>query len=425
MPRHPEPWFRDGRGWYVQLDGHQVFLGEHPPGHPKPKRDEQGRWHPPHEVRDEFHRRMAARGTPPAPPLADPETASVVGVLDAFLDWLDGRVREGSKARRSYDWYRDYLQDFARFQTPAYRVRDLTVDRLSPVHIYQWADSHPGWGTGKRGAMTAVQRAFNWAANAGLLKSAGGVSPLRSLEKPPQGRREKLVSEAEYLEVLSLVRDQSFHELLELSWETGCRPHELFSVEAAHADLATGRWVFPVRLSKGKKVQRVVYLSDRALDISRRLVSARPSGPLLVNTGGRPWCASSVKCRFQKLCRAVGRNRIKAQGLVPAKIPRLTADRRQDPVARAAHEARVAARRKRVNDLARESGVRLNLYAFRHSLITESLVNGLDAVTVSVLAGHRDTAMISRHYAHLAQRHGHMRAAANRARGDASRASGA
>ena len=49
---------------------------------------------------------------------------------------------------------------------------------------------------------------------------------------------------------------------------------------------------------------------------------------------------------------------------------------------------------------------------FHHSGITRSLV-GLDAVTVSILAGHRDTSMISRHYAHLTQKHDHMRDAEN------------
>ncbi|MFO7901694.1 MAG: hypothetical protein R6U98_03450 [Pirellulaceae bacterium] len=27
MARHPKPWFRKGRGWFVQLDGMQHSLG--------------------------------------------------------------------------------------------------------------------------------------------------------------------------------------------------------------------------------------------------------------------------------------------------------------------------------------------------------------------------------------------------------------
>src|SRR5262249_44513135 len=155
---------------------------------------------------------------------------------------------------------------------------------------------------------------------AGLLKSIGGRSPLAALEKPPQGRREKLVSEEEYGEVRGLVSDQNFRDLIDLSWEAGCRAGELYTVAAAHFDADNCRWVFPVRLSKGKKVQRIVYLSDRALEITRRLVAERPEGPLLVNTEGRPWCVSSVKCRFQQICRAIGRKRLREAGGLPPKI---------------------------------------------------------------------------------------------------------
>jgi len=398
----PKPFFRPKKNrWYVELDGKHINLGP----------DEQA-------ARAKYHEIMAARAREPkAPPPLPSGHPLVVVVFDAYLAWLDKRVQEGTKAQRTYGWYKKFLSSFASFQTADYRVRDLTVDKLEPVHVYQWVDSHAGWKTGKRGAMIAVQRVCNWAARAGLLKSVGGRSPLTSLEKPQQGRRELLISEEEYREVLGLVEDREFRDLLELSWETGCRPHELFTVEAAFVDLDTGRWVFPIRLSKGKKVQRVVYLSERALEITRRLVAQRPSGPLLLNTDGRPWCVSSVKCRFQIICRNLGRRRLRQLALVPAKIPRLKADERKDPAIRTEHERQVLERRQRVNELAKQHGKRFNLYAIRHTYITESLVSGLDAVTVSVLAGHRDTTMISRVYAHLAEKHEHMRQAAKKVRG--------
>jgi integrase len=191
----------------------------------------------------------------------------------------------------------------------------------------------------------------------------------------------------------------------------------LFTIEASFVDLETARWVFPIRLSKGRKIQRVVYLSDRALEITHRLVLRQPSGLLLRNSKGKPWTVSSVKCRFRQICRKLGRRHLHALGQMPERIPRLTADQRNDPNIRREHTAKVRARRRQIDELASQNGIRLNLYAFRHSLITESLVSGLDAVTVSVLAGHQDISMIARHYAHLAQKHGHMRDAANRVRG--------
>lgn len=424
MPRHPEPWFREGRGWYVQLDGKKTFVSDHPEHLPKPHKDQNGCWHPPQVVRDAFHRLMAGRsGRTPHRATIATGVPTVTAIIDAYFGWLKARVAEGSKAPRTLDWYRKYLASFLRFlrslETPApadaAEPPSLTMDILAPIHVYQWVDAQAGWKTGKRGAMIAVQRALNWAAKAGLLKSIGGRSPVAHLEKPQQGRRELLVSEEDYRELLAMVTDQEFRDVLELSWETGCRPHELFTVEAAHVELVNARWVFPVKLSKGKKVQRVVYLSDRALTITRRLAAERPYGQLLRNTDGLPWCVSSVKCRFQQLCRAMGRMRLKRAGLLPPKVPRLAVAQRLDLDARAAHETRVLERRRLVNELAKERGTRLNLYAFRHSRITESLVRGLDAVTVSILAGHRDTTMLARHYAHLLQKNDHMRAAANKA----------
>ena len=183
---------------------------------------------------------------------------------DAFGAWLKSEVAGGSKAQRTLEWYVDYLTSFLRYlrsvegpgepgQPPS-----ITIDKLEPYHVYQWLDSEPGWKTGRRGAMVAVQAAFNWAAKAGILKTIGGKSPVSTLQKPQQGRREQLVTEPEYREVLALARDQEFTDLLDLSWETGCRPNELFTVEASYVDMPNGRWVFPVKRSKGKKIQRVV-----------------------------------------------------------------------------------------------------------------------------------------------------------------------
>src|SRR5690242_19347608 len=85
---------------------------------------------------------------------------NVLDLLDAFLDWC-----QKHRAGRTYDWYRDYLESFAR-TVPS----DLTIGRLKPFHVAQWLDANPRWKTGKRGAVIAVQRAFNWAMRMGLIR---------------------------------------------------------------------------------------------------------------------------------------------------------------------------------------------------------------------------------------------------------------
>jgi integrase len=239
------------------------------------------------------------------------------------------------------------------------------------------------------------------------------------MEKPAQGRREQLVTPEDYEEALGLVKDQAFRDLLELSWETGARPNELFTAEASYVDLANARWVFPVKESKGKKYQRVVYLTEKALAVTKRVMAEHPAGPILRNTDGRPWGMSSTKCRFQRLRVAIGKARLPKLGLMPPKLKRLSYAEREQPGRREAHTKAVLERRRQIALLGHKHGNRLSLYAVRHSFCTFALAVGrLDAVTVAHLMGHRDTTMISRHYAHLAQRAEFLREAANRAKGE-------
>ncbi len=61
MPRKPEPWYWEKRnGWYVQLNGKHVFLGEHPADAPKPEKNKKGRWNAPASIDDAFHKLKVA-----------------------------------------------------------------------------------------------------------------------------------------------------------------------------------------------------------------------------------------------------------------------------------------------------------------------------------------------------------------------------
>jgi hypothetical protein len=42
----------------------------------------------------------------------------------------------------------------------------------------------------------------------------------------------------------------------------------------------------PPRRGQGQESPRVVYLTDRAIEITRRLMARHPEGPLFRNTGG-------------------------------------------------------------------------------------------------------------------------------------------
>jgi integrase len=216
-------------------------------------------------------------------------------------------------------------------------------------------NAHPTWGNDTRANFArCVQRAFRWAERQGLI--AG--NPVEHVEKPAKQRREEVYTPAEYERLLSLFPDQDFRDVLITAWETGCRPTELFIVEAAHVDLAGRRWVFPVKSSKGKKKPRIVYLSDAAFEVSSRLCASHPAGKLFRNRDGKPWDKETVGRRFARKKKKVGK--------------------------------------------------RYCLYGFRHSFCQRLLLGCVDPITVATLMGHSNLSMIANQYSHLMKNPEHL-----------------
>ncbi len=151
-------------------------------------------------------------------------------------------------------------------------------------------------------------------------------------------------------------------DVLVTVWETGCRPQELFAVEARFVDLEGKRWVFPVASSKGKKKPRVVYLSA-AFAVTERLCREYPAGKLFRNRDGQPWDKETVGRRFARKTKIIGK--------------------------------------------------RYCLYGFRHSFRVAKLLEGVDAITVALLLGHSNLSMLANQYSHLIKNSDHMSKALN------------
>ena len=352
VARSAHPWFWESRNcWAVILGGQRHVLGDHPAAAPPPRK-KKNKWIVPQTIQNLFDTlKVSLRGGPP--PAAEPARLSVAEVFEKFLDWC-----QKNRSPRTYEWSRNHIQSFinslkARKTVPA----GFPAEELRPFHLTDWVDANrtpkPGkraWGANhRRGAITAVQRAFTWAEKQGHITK----SPIRHVEKPAPKRREQMLTPGEFAALLAAVKDDAFRNVLEFCWETGCRVQEVRVLEAEHYKADRPRFELPPGLAKGKKRWRLIYLTTRATEIVAPLVGRHAEGPVFRNVDGHPWDAQNFNCRFVRL---------------HAKL-----------------------------------GVKYTLTSIRHSFCQRLLEAGVDHTTVAALMGHTDAVMVSRIYSHMDQ----------------------
>ena len=392
MSRKPQPWYRQDRGiWVVQIDGKRFNLG-------RDKREALRRYH-------ELMAQPQKRRVP---------SQSLIAIIDLFLDWC-----EKHRAAETYEWYRSRLQDFVQTIPPTLRVNEL-----KPHHVTTWMDSHASWKTGsKRNACRSIKRAMKWALEEGLIEQ----NPIAHLKKRKGGKRELVISEEHFQNLLTHTTDSALQDLLVVTWETGCRPQESLRVKARHVDLANSRWVVPPGEGKPGEsdVVRVVYLTELALAITKRLMLCHPEGKLFRNSAGSPWTADAVNCALARIRHRLGREVMRERGieLDPDQVDQFAATLRKEKtvkgqrVAKTKSELRQEARWKLRNRMALELTPKVSLYALRHSWATHALERGLDGLTVAILLGHQDPSTLARVYQHLSLNPRHLLEQARRATG--------
>ena len=59
--------------------------------------------------------------------------------------------------------------------------------------------------------------------------------------------------------------------------------------------------VLPVKDSKGKRKNRVIYLNDAAKEQAERLAKQYPDEAIFRNADGKPWNKDSINCRMRRL----------------------------------------------------------------------------------------------------------------------------
>jgi integrase len=342
MARTPKPWFREDRqAWFVTIRGERHNLGA--------DKDEAHRL---------FHEMLGKKADEPKP-VAAPTSPLVAVLIDGFLEWC-----QSHRAHETYLWYQKHLQSFLEsLPKPA----SFTAADLKPFHVQQWVDKHAGWGPSyRRGAMIAVQRCMTWAEKLGHIDR----TPLKHLEKPPQGKREKVVSAETFEKMLARVRKNT-RDLLNFSWHSGARPQETRIIEARHFSKERQRLEMPPAEAKGKKRWRIICLTPEAAEIVERLAAKWPEGPIFRNEDGKQWTPFAINCVFSRLKAKLG-------------------------------------------------GIKYSLYTLRHSFCQRLLEAGVDTVTVAALMGHSNAVMVSTTYSHMGQATAYLAEQLKKANGRAS-----
>ncbi len=387
MKKFPKPWYRPSRGvWFVTLHGKQINLGA--------DRD---------AAFQQYAHLLAT------PQLRDVPTDSLVAVIDAFLDWV-----QKHRSPDTYEWYRYRLERFAQAH-PELRLGDL-----KPYHAQRWVDQFPHLSrTSRRNYLRTIKRCCKWAVQQGYLSQ----DPLLHLEMPGAEHRRLLITTDDYRQLLTLVRDADFRDLIVTTWETGCRPQESLRVESRHVDLVHQRWIFPQAESKGQREPRIVYLTDVAAEITRRRLRQFPTGPLFRNSCNRPWTTEAVSCQFDRLRIRLLRvttslDNHSLEKKIRERIPQLNghATFRGKCRLKSPADLRQEALRKVLAEAA-ASVPRYSLYALRHAWATRALQSGLDGLTVAILMGHSDPSTLAKVYQHLAHQPEHLLAQARKAAG--------
>jgi integrase len=285
----------------------------------------------------------------------------VVDLIDKFLAWS-----AKNNEPLTYVWYKSHLDRFR-----AFLPSGLRLAQLRRFHLTNWLSEHYA-GTSanyRNGAGRCAKRALQWSEDEQIIETR---SPLAKAKLPEPERRELTIDETQWRQLLHLLENRcgnnfdDFRDFLIVIWETGCRPHEARIVEARYFERARRCWRFPTKVSKGKKRQRVVYLTDEALAITERRALKHPEGPIFRQRNGRPWDKNAVRCKFRRL-----KNRLELEDLCS--------------------------------------------YTLRHSFATRMLQAGVDSHIVAKLLGHTSTRMLEQRYSHIDAKPGFLLGVLNQA----------
>ena len=188
------------------------------------------------------------------------------------------------------------------------------------------------WGANYEATFIKILKTcFIWGTDQGYIFE----NPFRKLKTARFKPSRTVIISKDDLEQIMAETTPVFRQFVFALRHTGCRPSEVASVTAGHVDTNLWRWVFTEHKTDGKIEERIVWLDDEMIELTKRLVELYPEGSLFRNTLDKPWSRNAISQAF-------GRARMKL-GIDDGAVP----------------------------------------YAVRHTFITEGLTNGVPTATIA------------------------------------------
>lgn len=312
----PQIWHRKQTGsYYVQINDQQIRLGRTKA-----------------EAIRKYKRLLRERGLS-----NHSRKFTIHQLIDAYWDWYAAH-----RAKTTVETRRGILQSFRDFIS-----RGLPAEQVKPFQVDRWlAASQAKSPSTLNSRIALLSGMFNWGVRMGHVET----NPLARMPKPTPRIREEFVPPSKFRKLIAAARSRELRDVIRFMLDSGARAQEVFRFEAKHFD--GQRLVLPIVDSKGKKTQRVIYLTDTTRPIINRLVRKHPTGLLFRNSRGTPWNKDNINCAMRRLRKEVG-------------LPRLCAT------------------------------------MLRHSFAHYRLSKGQDAAIVAKLMGHVDTRQLLTRYGHL------------------------
>ena len=179
------------------------------------------------------------------------------------------------------------------------------------------------------------------------------------MTKPTPEMREFFLLPNQWPDLLNACGKAS-RPVVEFMLRSGARPQEAARVEISQWQ--KDHFAIRATSAKGKVRARQILVPTDIIPLVEAQIGGRKSGPIFLNTKGKPWNKSSFNCVFRRLKKKLN-------------MPELCA------------------------------------YTMRHSFAAGRVAAGVHLETVAKLMGHSTTAMVYKRYGHMDQQHDLLRKA--------------